>query len=157
MATIPATNCLLRSIKVHGRKQAPFYPVHSRQRERWTDGAPRRRLPRRIYLLSLDDSPNEPRSGQNRSNRPGPFCSLLVESVLGVSQRTRVFAHSPVHHFFFFTRTQVTPKLYRRSGHCTTSCVETRVLRLVIVNKRCTVSRIPAVTIELLPRWQNNS
>ncbi|KAL0133927.1 hypothetical protein PUN28_001106 [Cardiocondyla obscurior] len=28
-----------RSIEVHGRKQAPFYPVHSRQRERWTDGA----------------------------------------------------------------------------------------------------------------------
>lgn len=30
-----------RSIEVHGRKQAPFYPVHSRQRERWTDGAAR--------------------------------------------------------------------------------------------------------------------
>lgn len=39
------SNSSSRSIEVHGRKQAPFYPVHSRQRERWTDGggAPRAR------------------------------------------------------------------------------------------------------------------
>lgn len=40
---IPSLNCLSWSIEVHGRNQAPFYPVHSRQRERWMDGAPRRR------------------------------------------------------------------------------------------------------------------
>lgn len=39
------SNSSSRSIEVHGRKQAPFYPVHSRQRERWTNGggAPRAR------------------------------------------------------------------------------------------------------------------
>lgn len=41
---IPSLNRLSWSIEVYGRKQAPFYPVHSRQRERWMDGAPRRRL-----------------------------------------------------------------------------------------------------------------
>ena len=41
---IPSLNCLSWSIEVHGRKQAPFYPVHSRQRERWMDGVARRRL-----------------------------------------------------------------------------------------------------------------
>lgn len=39
-----SSNSSSRSIEVQGRKQAPFYPVHSRQRERWTDGgAPRAR------------------------------------------------------------------------------------------------------------------
>lgn len=31
------SNSSSRSIEVHGRRRAPFYPVHSRQRERWTD------------------------------------------------------------------------------------------------------------------------
>lgn len=45
-----SSDCLSRSIEAHGQKQAPFYPVHSRQRERWTeDGAPR---PPRAYDLS---------------------------------------------------------------------------------------------------------
>lgn len=53
---IPLSDCLSRSIEAHGRKQAPFYPVHSRQRERWTENGGRctaARPPRACDLCSL--------------------------------------------------------------------------------------------------------
>lgn len=92
----PSSDCLSRSIEAHGGKQAPFYPVHSRQRERWTDGAPR--LRRLRYTLSLSRCVSLPLSLSLRGAvsffPPGPPVSFLFQLVL-VSFSFRGLAQDP--------------------------------------------------------------
>lgn len=79
-----------RSIEVHGRKQAPFYPVHSRQRERWTDGAVHRARDatgrERVYALLS--------RAVSRSRSPPPPLAHSLTHPLSLSLSLSLARHS---------------------------------------------------------------
>lgn len=114
----PSSDCLSRSIEAHGGKQAPFYPVHSRQRERWTDGAPR--LRRLRYTLSLSRCISLPLSLSLCATvsffPSGPLVSFLFQLVLvsfsfrGLGTRSTERAHTAA----FFSEREDRSVDYRR-------------------------------------------